>query len=81
MGLSGQPQIKKSSGTTSSLNGYLKSPFLFNESRDSLTGLSCMNLHNVSLVDSCQEQQTAMNIGIAAGRVPHSLPSETGENC
>lgn len=40
-----------------------------------------MNLHNVSLVDSCQEQQTAMNIGIAAGRVPHSLPSETGENC
>lgn len=34
-----------------------------------------MNLHNVRLVDSCQEQQTAMNIGIAAGRVPqtHSL--------
>lgn len=34
-----------------------------------------MNLHNISLVDSCQKQQTAMNIGIAAGRVPqtHSL--------
>lgn len=34
-----------------------------------------MNLHNVKLVDSCQEQQTAMNSGMAGGRAPltHSL--------
>ena len=50
-----------------------------NESRDfsyfKLTGLSCMNLLNVRLVDSCQEQHTAVNNDMSARRAPlnHSL--------
>lgn len=40
-----------------------------NESRDSYW-LSCMNLHNVRLVDSCQEQHSAVNSGMSAWSVP-----------